>query len=158
MVVVLCSRKCLNVINKKGQQLLNFAKEIYLPVKFQVHTVSVLCSGISKISVKQLGQLKPNSIWHHHGIGVKMGILLLIFFSSHMFFCEKDTSQGDCFRVRQPVQHQRLVRMLKFTKKQTKISYKFANKKVLIRLRGYTGWSAPLLFAYTKVRVSLVGA
>ena len=27
---------------------------------------------------------------------------------------------------------------------------------VLIRLRGYTGWSAPLLFAYTIVRVSLV--
>ena len=50
--------------------------------------------------------------------------------------------------------------MLKFAKKQTirymYHTYKCANKKVLIRLRGYTGWPAPVLFAHTKVRVSLV--
>ena len=49
--------------------------EIYLPVKFQVDTVSALCSGqnIRKCLVKQLGQLKPNFIWHRHGIGDEDG-------------------------------------------------------------------------------------
>ena len=39
----------------------------------QEDTVSVLCSGqnIRKCSVKQLGQQKPNFMWHQHGIGVK---------------------------------------------------------------------------------------
>ena len=50
-------------------------------------------------------------------------------------------------RKKQPVQHLWLVRMLIF---------KYTNKNALIRLRRYTGWPAPLLFAYTKVRVSLV--
>ena len=99
MAVVLCSRKCLSVLNNKGLvklcvrevQFLYTALlliEIYLPVKFQVDTVAVLCSvqNTGKFSVKQLGQLKPNSIWHHHGIGVKMESLLSIFFSLHMFF------------------------------------------------------------------------
>ena len=99
MAVVLCSRKCLSVLNNKGlvklcEREVRFLYtallhiEIYLPVKFQVDTVAVLCSGQNtrKFSVKQLGQLKPNSIWHHHGIGVKMESLLSIFFSLHMFF------------------------------------------------------------------------
>ena len=60
-------------------------------------------------------------------------------------------------RKKQPVQHLWLVRMLIFVKKQTKIyTYKYANKNALIRLRRYTGWPAPLLYANTKVRVSLV--
>ena len=103
MVVVLCSIKLLSVINNKGQQLLNYAKERYgsctlhfsSQVKFQVDTVSVLCSGqnIRIFSVKQLGHLKPNSIWHHHGIGVKMESLLS-FFSLHMFFFVKRHVSG----------------------------------------------------------------
>ena len=58
----------------------------------------------------------------------------------------------------QPTQLQRLARMLKFCVEQVYQSYFNTwgrTTKPLIRLCGYIGWSAPLMFACSYVRFSL---
>ena len=54
---------------------------------------------------------------------------IISFFSTYCVFV-KDTPLGDCLRVKQPVQHQWIVRMLILPRNRLKYhTYKYANKK-----------------------------